>query len=702
MDITFANPAWAWGLLLLLPPIAARVRSHLQSARTLAGLVSPRLQGRLIRGSSHSQRWAVFVLQCLALAGIVAALARPQFGFEEIETESEGRNLILAIDTSRSMLATDLPPDRLTRAKLAAKDIVLSLPEDRVGLIAFAGRPFLQAPLTVDHDAVLESLDQLDTEIIPRGGTNLTAAAELALETFAEAELDQSALVIFSDGEALEGAERIDAVREKAAEAGMTVIAVGVGTADGSIIAELDERGQPLRGVFVRDEAGQVVRTRLDPATLQALASQGGTYVHLGGQASLTRVVEQIRRSLSASREKGETRVRPLERFMWPLGFSAFCFVLAHLIPMLWLKPRRRQSAALLGAAGRTTVAVGIALVLSPPARAEDGLWAGHDAFEEGNYDAAIRAYEGALSERPSKKDRTRLAMAIGAAAFRKGDYEHAAESYGRALVRKDAELQEQAHYNLGNTLFRQGEAGLRALQKPANPDAIQALSGGSREVIESTIVRWKGAIEHYESALALNDRNQKASHNIEVVRKRLEELQEEKEKEEEQEEEEEEKDQEKDKEKDEEEEDESESDSEEDENGQDPSGQEPSDQEQEEQGEQPGQDEKDPEKNEDPEQSGDSENESDRQPDGDDSDQPEPQKPEGQPDEPEDGELEADPNQEQPDAPPPSASEDDRAANPETGYSPGEARQLLDALADETDVRPVLAPARSENYKNW
>ena len=163
-NLTFHSPLWFWGLLVLIPLLALRIRAASSRRRKLPGLVSPRLQRQLVSSGSQVQRWAVFTLQCLALAATFTALARPQLGFDEVASEIQARNLFLAIDTSRSMLANDLRPSRLSRAKLAATDIVNSLPEARIGLIAFAGRPFLQAPLTVDHEAIREAIVQLDTE----------------------------------------------------------------------------------------------------------------------------------------------------------------------------------------------------------------------------------------------------------------------------------------------------------------------------------------------------------------------------------------------------------------------------------------------------------------------------------------------------------------------------------------------------------
>jgi Ca-activated chloride channel family protein len=728
--LSFATPIWFWALLALLPLIGLRLRAQFSTRKQLPGLVSPRLQSQLISGKGQAQRWFVFFLHALAFASIVAALARPQLGFDEVETETEGRNLIIAIDTSRSMLANDLQPDRLSRAKLAAMDIVRSLPEDRIGLIAFAGRPFLQAPLTVDHEAILESIDQLDTEIIPRGGTNLTAAVQLARDTFQENETEQSALMLFSDGEALEGEAEVAEIREAAKEAGMTILTVGVGTASGAIIPELNDRGQVIPGEFVKDETGQVVRTRLDPEALRALASDGGVYIHLGGSASLTQVVSQIQSGIAISREESEASLRPIERFMWPLSIAFFCLVLSHFAPMLFRSPRRSNR---IGAVRATGPAVLLLLFLPGLAslRADDPLFVGHENFENQKYEEAIQVYEGALSEGVSKSDEHRLQMGIGASAFRTGDYERAEDAFGRALVESKRGIQEQAHYNLGNTLFRKGEAALRSLQKEGTPDGLQTMTAPA-EMLQSTIETWESAIEHYESVLSLNPDNYRAPHNIEVVKKKIEELKKQKEEQEKQEQEEEEeqkqedekdredeeKEEDKEKDKEQEQEDQQNQDQEKQGDGEskpddssDPGDQEKNQEEQDKEqnpedeskeSEQDG-DQNEGENESEKEDSGDSENDSEEeQQNGDQKEQP--AQPENGGEEPGDGKLEANPNQAQPQeqASNPGQAQPMEQRNAETGYSPSEARQLLRALADETEVRPILKPSRGERFKNW
>ncbi len=729
--LVFSQPEWFWGGLILLPLLVLRIWSHLGTARRLPGLVSPRLAHRLINGATHARRWSVFVLQALALLCVLLALARPQLGFEETKNEIEARNLILAIDTSRSMLSDDLAPNRLDRAKLAAQDIVLSLPDERIGLIAFAGKPFLQAPLTVDHEAILEAIEQLDTEVIPRGGTNLSAAVTLALETVKEAKLGPSALVLFSDGEALEGLEEVERIRERAAVDGLALVTVGVGTTEGSIIPELDDNGQTIPGVFVKDERGQVVRTRLTPEPLQTLAAKGGAYLHLGGSASLTQVVEQIRSGLAATREDAGKTKKPIERFLWPLSFALALFALSHLIPLFWLKP----SSAVVRANLRTSRAL-VALTwlgatfVSSNLRAEPG-------SVSSNADA-VALLELALAEETSPEQRAFLQLRLGAEAYQGGNFEKAAEAFGGAAAEGSPRYEGVALYNLGNTLFRRGETALTAgAQAPVNPDQMQSLSAPG-DAVSRAIREWEGAIEHFETALSIDPDNTKIANNLEVVKKRLEALKKQQQEQQQQEQQEQQKqdEQKKDQEKKEDDQEKQKDDSQKDDSDQkqdqdqqekkDPqdqnssSGEEkPEDQKGDKQGEQPQDSQKPGEKPED-QQGQKGEPDSPKDPKEGDSpgeqnppgqnQQPDPsQTPPEQPETPQDGKLEANPNQAQPDKAQPGqpntkpSQGQPMPRNPETGYAPTEARQLLDALSDETEVRPRLpSPSRGEKFKNW
>ncbi len=703
MEINFANPIWLWGLLALLPLVLLRLWSHLRAAKRLPGLVSPRLHRQLITGSSQFQRWLSFSFLALSLGFLLLALARPQWGFEETETESEGRNMLIAIDTSRSMLATDLLPNRMLRAKLAAKDILTALPEDRIGLIAFAGRAFLQAPLTVDHDAVAEAIDQLDTDIIPRGGTNLTAAAKIALEAFKESQLEESALVIFSDGEALEGVDEIESIKTEAKTAGMTIITVGVGSSGGSIIPEIDSKtGNQIPGVFIKDETGQVVRTRLDEGALRALASGSGAYIHLGNSSSISAVVERITATIATSRKEEQAQSRPIERFMWLLSIATALMILTFLTPLMFLRRRKPESLIAKPAMATSSLAIGLILFGAIHSSSADSMKEGFDAFERGAYDEAISIYRKLEAGGLSSSKEPKLQLSLGAAAFQKGDYESAEQAFAKTLISESERLQEIAHYNLGNTLFRKGETYLKAASEDASTNQLQPMTN-SASPVESTLRQWEGAIEHFESALAQNEDNDKARFNIEVVKKRIEEL---KKEQEEQEQEEQNQDQE--------EEDEEKKDEEEkkdDQEKQDGDQDQKEDQEQDqEQDSESGKDGENQE-NKDDQEKKDSEDQKDESGDQEDKEK-EKQEPQdsqngeeeqNEPETPEDGKLEANPNQEQ-QAPPPSQQNQAQQMqrNPDTGYTPSEARQLLRALADETEVRPIMKPAKPEKYKNW
>src|SRR5205823_8013791 len=201
----------------------------------------------------RARRAIRFGLVLLSLALAITALAKPRWGYIYEDVKRRGLDLLFAIDTSRSMLSNDVAPNRLERVKLAAQDLITELRGDRVGLIAFAGRAFLQAPLTIDYEAVMESVNDLDTTTIPEGGTNISSAIALAMQSFGKSAVGNRALIIFTDGEELSG----DAAKtaKEAADAGVRIFTVGVGTPQGSLIPVTGDDGQTA---FVKDSSGQV------------------------------------------------------------------------------------------------------------------------------------------------------------------------------------------------------------------------------------------------------------------------------------------------------------------------------------------------------------------------------------------------------------------------------------------------------------
>jgi Ca-activated chloride channel family protein len=484
-QMTFAHPHWLWALALLPLLALLFLLNEGRRARLIRQLVATRLADRLAGNVSVAGRRGRFLLVLLGLAGAIVALAQPRYGFTWQESKRRGRDVLLAIDTSRSMLATDLAPNRLQRARLAAQDFIGQIGGDRVGLIAFAGTAFLQAPLTADYSAIHTSLQELDTEIIPQGGTNIADAIKAAEDAFGKGESDHRALVIFTDGEELDadGIAAAERVRET-----IRIFTVGVGSADGALIP-LPRSGGGTE--FVQDQAGQFVKSRLDETRLRKIAEvTGGFYVRLlNGPAEMQQI---IRDGLGAMTEKdidAKLSRQPIERYQWPLGAALLCLAASLLIG-----ERRRAT--------RTVLArrVAASLLLLLPVVAE-GKNAGVTAYEREDFKGALETFAKQLQRKP---DSEALHFNHGAAAYKEGEYDRALESFAKAVTTPDPQLRARAEYNLGNTLYQRGAA-----QKER----------------DAKLQEWRGALQHYDEALKLAKNDENAAHNRELVQKLIEEL---------------------------------------------------------------------------------------------------------------------------------------------------------------------------------
>jgi Ca-activated chloride channel family protein len=298
-------------------------------------MAAPQFLEELTRSHSPARRALKNILLVLALAGIGVALARPQWGVQELAVQEPGEDIVFAMDCSRSMLAADVAPDRLERAKLAVLDFVHRHPQGRVGLVAFAGQAFLQCPLTFDHDAFEDTLRSLDDKTIAVPGTDIGRALDEAFRAMEKASR-RKVIVLLTDGEDLENSGL--RMAESLAREGVVVFAVGVGTEAGAEIHVLNEQGQPE---LVRDPKGEAVHSRLDEATLRAIAqATKGNYFPLGplgeGLARVQLAVE------AADLFPGSAPLRKLgvDRFHLPVAIVLVLLVIESL-----LGTRRRAGA---------------------------------------------------------------------------------------------------------------------------------------------------------------------------------------------------------------------------------------------------------------------------------------------------------------------------------------------------------------------
>lgn len=323
----FAEPGWLW--LAVLGPVALLLLQRYASwarKRQLSFFAAPALLADLLGSHSSARRIIKNILLVLAVAGMGIALARPQWGETTEVSQTLGEDILFILDCSKSMLASDVAPNRLTRAKYAILDFVQKHGRGRVGLVAFSGQAFLQCPLTFDYDAFRDALLAVDEKTIPVPGTDIGRALDEAYRAMEKNERHK-VMVLITDGEDLENAGVNTA--KALADKGIIVHAVGVGTAAGSQIQVINERGLPEP---MRDQSGAVVVSHLDETTLTAIATAThGSYQPLGplgeGLTSIRHLVED-----STNSQYSKMRKMGVDRFYVPVGLVTLLIVVESLI----------------------------------------------------------------------------------------------------------------------------------------------------------------------------------------------------------------------------------------------------------------------------------------------------------------------------------------------------------------------------------
>lgn len=326
----FASPEWLFGLLLL--PIlaggywlAARRRAQL-----MARFGDSALLARLTGSVNRRARWIKAVLLLASVGLLVLAAARPQFGTRIETVKRRGQDVMVALDLSNSMMAEDVTPNRLDRARLAILRLLGKLDGDRVGLVAFAGDAFVQSPLTTDYSAASMFLGAMEPEMMPVQGTNLGEALRFSLDALDQAAREDRVVLLVTDGEDHEG--EMDPQIQRAIASGTKVHTVGIGSPEGVPIPEMDPN-TGRRG-FKRDDEGNVVTTRLDESTLRDIASAtGGRYVRVApGATAFEDLIDDI-----AAGEGGEVEAREVtqfdEQFQLFLALAVALLLLEALIP---------------------------------------------------------------------------------------------------------------------------------------------------------------------------------------------------------------------------------------------------------------------------------------------------------------------------------------------------------------------------------
>ncbi len=312
-------------LLLLVPLLFVAYALYLRARRKrIARLGNPELITQLIPDASTGKGWLKVSLLAAAWFFFVLGLARPQLGARLKEHESQGVEVMIALDVSNSMLAEDYSPNRLERSKLAISRLVDKLQGDRIGLVVFAGEAFVQLPITADYVSAKIFLKSINTESVPIQGTALAEALMTSARSFSTQSERSRAIILITDGEDHEG-EAIEAARA-IAEQGIRIYCIGVGSPQGKPI--------PKNGSLLKDANGDIVVTRLDEEILQEIAGAAdGKYVRAGAaEFGLNPIIDDLRK-LDKEQFSSVVFEDFDEQYMYFFAIALFFLILELLVP---------------------------------------------------------------------------------------------------------------------------------------------------------------------------------------------------------------------------------------------------------------------------------------------------------------------------------------------------------------------------------
>lgn len=425
---------------------------------------------------TRAARRAAF-LRVAAVACALAAAARPQAGANRAASAQAARDVLVALDLSRSMLVTDADGSRLLRAREIARELSAQLAGDRLGLVIFGGGAFVQLPLTTDHNIFEQFLAAAEPGQLDDPSTDVAAPLEAAITLFGHEGGDgHRAVVLLTDGE--DGAERLDDITARLQAAAVPVFGIGVGTTAGGFVpADTTierERNEPWH----LDGIGRPVSSKLEEGALRQLAAvTGGAYARWDDAPARAALLERLR-AISARPIGDVSRQTLEEQARWPL--LAALLLLAAEFGLL-RAPRRAAAAALL------------LLLVAGCGGGAVAAWRAARAYANEDYAAAERGWKSALGER----DDPRWHLGAGSAAYRQEHFPDAISAFRLATAAQDTALRLAAYYNLGTALVRNAE-----LQSDGSDDLDKAITA-------------------FEQALRLAPGDSSAKWNLELALKR-------------------------------------------------------------------------------------------------------------------------------------------------------------------------------------
>jgi len=480
------EPIYLWGLILgpaLLLFFIFTERAKLKAMQKFSNL---QLFFLLAESFSPPRARRKKILLLFSILLLAFCLARPQWGSQLVQVKKQGVDVVFALDVSLSMLAEDIPPNRLERAKLEVSDFLSKLKGDRVGLVAFAGAAYISCPLTLDYRAAQLFLDNVQLGVITKPGTNIAEAISTAALAFNQKENKYKVLVLVTDGED-QGNQPLLAARE-ATEQGLRIYTIGIGTPAGEPIPLRQPEGEFMG--YKKDESGTVVLSRLDEEVLAEIAQIGnGKYLSPSRTGfDLDKIYQEVS-GMEKKELKGTLAVEYLDRYQY--------FLLAAIMLLVWdlfftdRRERKSLFSRFLKKEKALVATVLFILLITPFGWAKESPSSlnskANQLYQQEKFQEAAKLYEEAAVEKPESFP---LQYNLANALQQSQDYGQALNAYQKAIQTGDSGQLSQAYYNLGNNLFRIGE--------------------------------YQPAAGSYKKALELNPQDKDAKYNYELALKRF------------------------------------------------------------------------------------------------------------------------------------------------------------------------------------
>ena len=319
----FGDPLYFYLFWCLVPLIFFMVWGMRKKQQLILKFCGNPLLSKLVHPGVEKRHRSKAIFVVLAILFLILALTRPRWGYQWEDLHQRGVDVIVALDVSSSMMAEDIKPNRLERAKRKISDLLDMMEGDRIGLVAFAGTSFVQCPLTLDYGAARLFLSAIDTQLIPLQGTALGNAIKTSVKAFRTQEKKSKALILITDGEDQTG-KAISAAK-LAGDQGVKIYTIGIGGEIGAPLPNLSGAGG-----FRKNQQGEVILSKLDETTLQQIALEtGGSYVRsVTGDIDLKTIYkDQIKKHIEKKELKSERRKIWQERFQWFIFIALICLV---------------------------------------------------------------------------------------------------------------------------------------------------------------------------------------------------------------------------------------------------------------------------------------------------------------------------------------------------------------------------------------